>query len=463
MPVGIRRQQLCRWCSLCILLAATSITPVFGQTYIRAERTVPESTKDLEGPLSIAFPEEPPKRGSLLPEVRDVLKGHPPFISDLKFDVNVRSYYFMRGLNDDAISIGLPDKNEAWALGGSIAFESGWLRNTFAVGAELFTSQPLSAPDDRPGTGLLMPPNADGITVLGQANLKFKLGRQLFTIGRQKFDKPFLNGNDSRMIPNTFEALSFDGRWRHGRFLASYTRKIKRRVSDNFVYMSEAVGVMDQKRGLATLGIRYENGEKLQAGIIASLVPDVFSTVYSELDTSWDSGESNYRLGVQFIDQRSVGDDLLTGEEFDTQSVGARFAVGFRNAILSTALTIVSDGARIRSPYGGSPSYNALMLSNFDLANQKTFRLGLSYDFARVGTPWLSGFINYAYGFDAVDAQNGESLPDNDELDLTIDIKPKQKSLRGMWLRLRGAVLNPDSDRRIYNYRIILNWPFPLI
>ena len=150
----------------------------------------------------------------------------------------------------------------------------------------------------------------------------------------------------------------------------------------------------------------------------------------------------------------------MTGEGFDTHSAGLRAVASFRNAILTTAFTANGDGARIRSPFGGDPSFSSLMLSDFNLANQKTFKIGLSYNAGRIGLVGLSGFMSYARGHHAEEASTGNSLRDNEEFDLTLDFRPKQTLLRGTWLRLRTAVLNPGSDRRVVDVRLIFNWTF---
>ena len=211
------------------------------------------------------------------------------------------------------------------------------------------------------------------------------------------------------------------------------------------------------------LGIRYER-DGLWVGAIASVVPDLLSTVYSEFDTTWNIGEWGFRVGAQFTDQRSLGDDLLTGSRFDTQSGGMRLATSFRHAILTAAFSITADGDRIRKPYGGDPSFTALMLSDFKLANQKTVKVGLSYDCGRIRLAGLSGFVNYARGFDPEAASTGASLSNTEEIDMTLDIKPDLSPLRGMWLRVRGAALNPGSSRRrVVEARVILNWALPVL
>ncbi len=461
--MGSRGRKI-RWYVACLLLATGWPGPSFAQEYLRNERPAPPSVEKLPGPIVVAFPPPEPARTPRLPQVKQALQHLPAFASDMRLDVNFRSYYFLRNLDDDLlVRLGAPEKSEAWAAGGSITAQSGWMWDRVALGGELFASLPLYAPDSRPGTGLLKPIQ-DPLFAVGQAYVRLRHGPQVVTLGRQRYELPYLNGNDGRMVPNTFEGYSIDGRWPYGRFLAGYVRQIKLRASDDFISMSKAAGVLSEDRGLAMLGIKFQSKDGFSVGALASVVPDVFSTVYSEFDKAWTFDEWGLRVGLQFTDQRSIGDDLLTGSSFSTQSGGVRVAAGFRNAILIAAFRINSDGARIRNPYGGDPSFASTMLGNFNLANQKTFRVGLSYDGARIGLPGISGFVNYARGFDAEIAATGSSLPNDEEIDLTLDIRPDRPALRGAWLRLRAATLNPgDGRRRVIQVRLILNWALPLL
>ncbi len=95
----------------------------------------------------------PPPAGLLrraIPTVEDALRGQPPFLRDTALTLHVRTFYFDREKADGT-------ESEAWAIGGWLAFQSGWLLDTFAVGATGYTSQPLYAPDDKDGTFLLAP------------------------------------------------------------------------------------------------------------------------------------------------------------------------------------------------------------------------------------------------------------------------------------------------------------------
>jgi len=211
------------------------------------------------------------------------------------------------------------------------------------------------------------------------------------------------------------------------------------------------------------LGARYEWGDGNFIGAITSYVPDILFTIYSELDTRWSSGEWGFRLGAQFTNQRSVGDHLLTGSSFDTQSFGVRFSAGINNLILTSVVSYNDDGARIRSPYGGDPSFTSLMLSNFNLANQSTYRIGVSYTGTAFGYPGISGFVNYARGVDAEIGATGVSLPDEQEVDFTVDFHSTTGPFEGAWLRIRYGVLNPGSNRNRYNVRVTFNWGFQLL
>ena len=86
-----------------------------------------------------------------IPGVAEEMDKLPPFLRDTSLNVHFRTFYFDRLNSNDTT-------NEAWAFGGWLAYKSDWLADTFAIGAVGYTSQPLYAPDDTPGTNLLHPP-----------------------------------------------------------------------------------------------------------------------------------------------------------------------------------------------------------------------------------------------------------------------------------------------------------------
>src|SRR5262245_45775560 len=204
----VRTQTACaqlaqRW------IAAAAVTVVWwlpparaGQEALNVD-TAADATAEEESPLQRSFQAGPLLQGvnAVTDYARSKLKDMPPFFRDTVVTLKPRTYY----LNQDR-----PDgsHSEAWALGGSIEYVSGRFRDRLQIGAELFTSQPLYAPEDADGT-LLLRPGQEGYTVLGQLYAKLRLGDDdTLTIGRREFSTPYVNRQFNRMTPNTFEAIA---------------------------------------------------------------------------------------------------------------------------------------------------------------------------------------------------------------------------------------------------------------
>jgi hypothetical protein len=94
-----------------------------------------------------------------------------------------------------------------------VEFVSGWLLDTFAVGGTYYTSLPAYAPADRPGS-LLLTPGQGEIGVFGQAWAALRYKDYAFLRGyRQWIDDGYVNPQDNRMIPNTFEGVTLSGKF----------------------------------------------------------------------------------------------------------------------------------------------------------------------------------------------------------------------------------------------------------
>jgi hypothetical protein len=178
---------------------------------------------------------EKPELVVLFPRLKEELKNTPPFFRDTKLDINLRTYYFYNSDQEN------DTKSAAWAIGGSLSYQSGWFLDRFALGSVLYTSQRLYGPDDRDGT-LLLKPGQHGYTVVGQIYGRVKLFEDFFlNLYRYEYDTPYMNKDDSRMTPNTFEGYTFKGAFGAKddgpglRYGGGYVTKIKEKNSDHFV------------------------------------------------------------------------------------------------------------------------------------------------------------------------------------------------------------------------------------
>jgi hypothetical protein len=412
----------------------------------------PSSASEIETPIQRVF-REAPVRPPLFPWVRQRLQDLPPFFSDTQLEARFRTYYLRQDTTSDILS-------EAWAIGGSIYYRSGWLEDVFQVEVEGFTSQPIVAPDSRDGT-VLLEPRQEGYSVLGIANAKLRYGGIVLTGFRQYLDLPYVNRQDSRMTPNTFESLTLAKPEGPLRFSAGYTWRIKRRTSDEFRSMTKAIG-LDKDRGLGHGGVVWDPHEDFHIGAVGAGVADVFAGAYGELSFGLDLADGwEGRLDGQYTYQWEVGEDLLGNLLDDTWNVGVRASTSYAGAVFRLGLSVTGPDAAIVSLYGTNPTYVDLMQRTFNRADEKALLASLSYDFSGLVPLPLSVIVNFVAGFD------GEVLGDSrdgQEIDLTIDYRPKRGVLRNFWLRLRGSWLSEDgAPQDGTDVRVIVRYDFPVI
>ena len=129
-------------------------------------------------------------RDSLKPQMETL----PPFLRDTQVGLNLRLYYFNR---DNDVTPPQSD-NEAFAIGGSLAYQSGFLADIFRVGVEGFTSLKLHGPESRDGTLLLLP-GQESYAALGRAYGELQYHVYTATLYRQYIDTPYVNPQDNRI------------------------------------------------------------------------------------------------------------------------------------------------------------------------------------------------------------------------------------------------------------------------
>jgi hypothetical protein len=415
-----------------------------------------DATQRMNAPLEKAF-EPAAEKPARFPALKNALADLPPFLRDSRLDLHLRSYYFDR-LRFDR------DENEAWAYGGWLGYQTGWLADVFSLQTTVFTSQKILGLASRDGT-LLLQPGQEGYAVLGVANAQLRYADQRFVAWRQEIDLPFVNKRDSRMTPNTFEAYTFDGKLGDFKYVVGQVLQLKERNADVFVPMSEAAGVADSNHGLTLAGFRYSPTKSFDVGAITEFLYDTYNTVYAEggysVPLPWSG--VGLRADLQLTDQRSVGADLLGGGAFDTQRFGGRVAASYADIVLRAGFSTTSNGRAIQNPFGTDPSFLSMMQDDFKSADEDAWMLGLSYGFRRLGLPDLSTIVYYVSGSGAR-SDTGVPLPDRREWDLTVDYRYKQGFLRGLWLRFRISFLDeahaPHTQKEM---RAILNYDLPVL
>jgi hypothetical protein len=415
--------------------------------YIQSEQTAPGSVHESVESTEHAFkPHGPARAFSRLEEV----------FREGTLDLRLRNYYFHREREDNS-------NLETWAQGASLAYKTPWWKNRLRLGTTLYTSQKLYGPADKDGARLLRP-GQKSFSAPGEAYLEARLYNNLaLKAYRQKFAVPYLNSDDSRMVPNTFEAASlYDASGERFVYGLAHTWRMKKRDSSNFISMTEAAGIDGPDRAVSTAAARYTFSNGANAALVNHYGQDFMNIFYTEVNArSRRIKDIGLQLSAQFTRQNSIGDEL--GGDFDTRSWGAKLATSHKGLVLSLAHTSTSSNARIQSHWGGKPSYLSLMLRDFDRADEDAWLVGLSSDFRYFGAHGFSGFINYARG--DTPGRGSNASPDQSELDITLDYKPTAGTFKGLWFRLRGALAHQDGNdgTDTKDIRFIVNYDFPIL
>jgi hypothetical protein len=405
-------------------------------------------------------------------------------LEDTKFEFNLRSFYFDRSDFTGA-------EKQAWAIGGWLGVKTGYFLDHVAFGATVYTSNPIYAPDDRDGT-LLLAPGQNGYTVLGEFYAELRIIQDLgITVGAKGYDTPFISRNDNRMTPNTFEAIVLQGRTKLGtsssddavtsdtmglskdakeiavpapppaadvpfiKYGLGYFYAIKERNDSEFVSMAQDAGA-DVQHGVWSGGALYQNG-KFNIGAIEYYCDDVINIAYAESNLEVPLVDDwKLKFAGQYVDQGSVGDNLLQGHSFSGHQFGIKVELPMRKALFTAAFTQAWGNANLQNPWSGYPGYTSVQVQDFNRAGEGAFLLRAGYDF-----PWVDGLSAYALAVFGTDPDLANQYRQN-EFDFNLQWGPKKGALEGLSLRLRYAVVqqfggnvdNLTDFRAIFNYVI---------
>jgi hypothetical protein len=415
--------------------------------------------EDLKGPR----PWVDPREAGLKAQRQTRMPGAPAFFRDTDLRANSRTYLF------DEHQFGL-NEPEALTTGGSLVYQSGYIADFFQLRGALYTSQPLYA-NAYAGDTWNLTTDGDQITILGQANGRMKFAGQELTAGRQLVRTPYVNPYDVRMIPLTFEGVVLlpEDHHRPFNYIASYLTRYKPRDDTQFISFSEGLGI-DENEGMWIGGASYRTGG-LNFGFSNYLINNGLNTAYGEIDYLLpfglgDDGPS-VRVGVNYLDQRTVGEDLIEGGPYDTYQTSARIVTSYRGFVFTGSVSQTGEEADIQKPFGYSTSYTAMIVTSFEQASVRAFLLQASYDFERLGLEGVKFHVAWGKGDGESDLATNGGFANQEELDLRFAYEPHHGRLQGLRVELEyidWQVFDLDypSDD-LTQFRAIVNYAVPLL
>ncbi|MEI7912145.1 MAG: OprD family outer membrane porin [Verrucomicrobiota bacterium] len=443
----------------CACAAVASLAALGCATTAAAQQaSTPAPTRDdatgAEAAMSSVEQGRTPIEGSYEEWRQWRLEKRQEAFKDTKVQFNLRTYYFDRNMFDGS-------ESEAWAIGGWAGVKTGYFFDHLALAVTGYTSQPLYAPDNKDGT-LLLKPGQEPYSVLGElyGDIRITDESHIYA-GRKGYDTPYINRNDTRMTPNTFDAYvlqgqaELDGGWGTLKYGFGYFDSIKERNADEFVSMSVDAGAT-VKRGVVTAGGLYQNGG-FSFGAIDYYCADIINIGYAEAKMEFPlGGDWKLRLAAQFSDQCSIGDNLLTGESFSAHQFGLKAELPVGRALFTAAYTAAGGDANMRSPWSGYPGYTSVQVQDFNRKGEDAFLLRAGYEFA--GVEGLGAYVLGVLGTSPGEAGQYRQ----DECDFNLQWVPPNGCLKGLALRLRYAVVEQHGGNvdNLTDFRVTCNYTY---
>jgi len=358
--------------------------------------------------------------------------------ADGKVKGEIRGYYMhgdrtMHG-NVDADRVG-------GAVGGHLKYETASF-NGLSLGASFYTANGLGLNSDAAETARTsLLDGDDAINVLAEAYAQYAIGNTVVKIGRQMLNTPWVNGDDSRMVPNTFEAYTLiNSDLPDTTIIASHVTKAKKKNSNDFV------SVVPTDEAVNVLAAIYAGIPNTTIKLFEYYSADTINVFVAE--AGYKTAVSGIKLGfdLRYVNQKDVGDNKIG--EIDTDLITARVKASMDNGV-SFGLGVASVGDQdLINLYTSDMAYTALQLQRETSKKEADSVMGyVGYDFSKVGVKGLKAAFKYTYAeFDANDQYSpaGKTWETDTTNEWNIDVKYKIDANNKV--RLRYASVDYDLE-----------------
>ena len=417
--------------------------------------------------------------------------------------------------------------NNMWGVGGSLVYKTGFY---YGLGATAGFYGTIPMHDDN-----IVPNNTSNFGKMGkdtyhtradgsegamgnfaEAYVEYKNGKSDLKVGRQGIDSMMLATNDTKMIPNTFEAAIFENKdIKDTALRAGYIMSQKLRDHQNFhsVIASEKYNENDDSGSHKGLTVKNINkiGEDVNPEMVLitasnKSIPNLkldaeyvtlegfFSTVIAEANYQIKLGESwTLTPGIRYLKQMddgagAIGGASLSGKAATTANGGSstgRAAYSNPSSVdgsilmgrlvaasgpleLSAGYSKVSDDADIIAPWRGFPTggYTRSMAQVDWIANTQNWAVKAVYNFGKAGlVPGLLVAADYE-NMDFDDAK-AATTGFTDRAIFHVDAWQTFKTFPNTEFKFRFATVDADpavgatTDYNSYNeYRFEINYLF---
>ncbi|MDH4872965.1 OprD family porin [Pseudomonas sp. BN515] len=414
------------------------------------------------------------------------------FLEDSSLNLLNKNYYFNRDFRDggrnnsgrNALKPANERKGyrEEWAHGIMGFYESGFTQGTVGFGADAygFLGIKLDSGGGRTGTGLL-PIGSDGrpqddYSEAGGA-VKLRLSNTVLKYGEMRTTAPVFATSHSRLLPETatgfhlsseeIENLALEA----GHFTA-YNNRDSTNSDDELLinYGANEVG-----KTMDYVGGAYGINDQLSVSLYGAKFEDTWNQYY---------GNANYTLPI--TDDQSLNFDFniyqtndtgkkLQGEiDNTTFSIASTYTIGAHSFLLAYQKV---DGDTPFDYVGGDSIFlsNSMQYSDFNGANEQSYRAGYTLNMASYGVPGLTFMATYVYG-DDIDGTKadpdggyaGLQGADGKHRETNLDLKYviQEGAAKDLSFRARQAFHRANDDQAegdIDEFRLIVEYPLSIL
>ena len=418
--------------------------------------------------------------------------------------------------------------NKAFGLGGSLIYKTAPLAGLSATAGFYYANSPFdSLREDNTDVSIVKSGkdtfsrydvSTDGdwhMAVLAQAYLQYDFSKTSFKFGRQFFESALTASNDTKMIPNAFEGLSFESKeisktTLKGAYLTAQKLRDHTTFHDVLTYKDSSGNAWNNSDDSGThKGLSYANFkaagkdteneliiaaisnnslENLKLDLTYTAVPDVVSSVIGEINYKINLPEGfSLTPGFRYMEQiddggGDIGGASLSGNlardknpttllgykerySLDGSAWMARLVLAKGALQLLAGYSDVADEADLVAPWRGFPTggYTRAMAQLNWIANTKSAMVEANYDFGKAGI--LNGFKALGrYVIQDFDESKQAAGVQADSKMVHVDLV--QQLTPQLDARVRFASVNADNrttgvDKDSYNeYRFEINYLF---
>ena len=387
------------------------------------------------------------------------------FVEDSTLDVLLRNAYISRDYKQ-----GRQDKAE-WGQGVIANFASGFTQGTVGFGVDAFAAYALRLDGGRGKAG------AGGIDFFYQdpttreverdvakfgASLKARLSNTVLAYGDLRPNLPVLSHDNSRLLPESYTGTMLTSTEIEGLEFNAGTFHAQSRKSDEG---RDSGGL----KGIDVIGASYKFNDALSGAFYASDVEDVLKRQY--LNVNYVLPIASNSLTFDFNGYRTKQDENFQAGKNRIWSLASTYATGphaFTLAYQRSSGDVdfnygfyqsegwIGDG-------GGSIWLANSYWSDFNAADEQSWQVAYTVDFAAYGLPGLSYRIAYVRGHD-IDVGTTTDGKEH-ELFNQLSYKVQSGAAKDLNVRLRASTLRVSDNARAYNssgneVRVFLDYPF---